>query len=195
MVFSRQRTGGLGLKAAQQPAGTVPARTSSGFGKSIEKILDFLMNAIETAGAVLLAVMTLIIIWQIIARFRIIHIISPWTEEVAMILLVWFGLTGAAIGIRKHLHIGVEFVTTLFPESVQKIMMIFVDILLACFSIFLLVKGAELAWALKDTDTPATIISRGLVIYSAAPVAAFLMLLYSVELIVKQIAALGGKKE
>jgi len=195
MVFSRQRTGGLGLKAAQQPAGTVPARTSSGFGKSIEKILDFLMNAIETAGAILLAVMTLIIIWQIIARFRIIHIISPWTEEVAMILLVWFGLTGAAIGIRKHLHIGVEFVTTLFPESVQKIMMIFVDILLACFSIFLLVKGAELAWALKDTDTPATIISRGLVIYSAAPVAAFLMLLYSVELIVKQIAALGGKKE
>ena len=121
------------MKAAQQPAGTVPARTSSGFGKSIEKILDFLMNAIETAGAILLAVMTLIIIWQIIARFRIIHVISPWTEEVAMILLVWFGLTGAAIGIRKHLHIGVEFVTTLFPESVQKIMMIFVDMLLACF--------------------------------------------------------------
>ena len=153
------------------------------------------MHAIETAGAFLLAVMTLIILWQIIARFRIIHIISPWTEEVAMILLVWFGLTGAAIGIRKHLHIGVEFVTTLFPERVQKILMIIVDVLLACFSIFLLVKGSELAWALKDTDTPATVISRGLVIYSAAPVAAFFMLLYSVELIVKQIAEIrrGGK--
>jgi TRAP-type C4-dicarboxylate transport system permease small subunit len=185
----------LGLKAAQPSVGKVPTGNSPGFGKPVEKVLDFLMNFIETAGAVLLAVMTLIIIWQIIARFRIIHIISPWTEEVAMILLVWFGLTGAAIGIRKHLHIGVEFVTTLFPESVQKIMMIFVDILLACFSIFLLVKGAELTWALKDADTPATVISRGLVIYSAAPVAAFLMLVYSVELIVKQIAALRGKQE
>ena len=153
------------------------------------------MHAIETAGAFLLAVMTLIILWQIIARFRIIHIISPWTEEVAMILLVWFGLTGAAIGVRKHLHIGVEFVTTLFPERVQRILMIAVNILLALFSVFLLVKGAELAWALKDTDTPATVISRGLVIYSAAPVAAFLMLLYSLELIVKQINEIrrGGK--
>jgi len=118
------------------------------------------MHAIETAGAFLLAVMTLIILWQIIARFRIIHIISPWTEEVAMILLVWFVLTGAAIGVRKHLHIGVEFVTTLFPERVQRILMIVVNILLALFSVFLLVKGAELAWALKDTDTPATVISR-----------------------------------
>jgi TRAP-type C4-dicarboxylate transport system permease small subunit len=186
----------LGLKAAQPSVGKAPTDpSSSGFGKSAEKVLDFLMNFIETAGAILLAAMTLIIIWQIIARFRIIHVISPWTEEVAMILLVWFGLTGAAIGIRKHLHIGVEFVTTLFPESVQKVMMIFVDILLACFSLFLLVKGSELAWALKDTDTPATLVSRGLVIYSAAPVAAFLMLIYSVELIVKQIAALRGKQE
>ena len=183
------------MKAAQPSVGKVPTRNSPGFGKSVEKVIDFLMNFIETAGAILLAVMTLIIIWQIFARFRIIHIISPWTEEVAMILLVWFGLTGAAIGIPKHLHIGVEFVTTLFPESVQKIMMIFVDILLACFSIFLLVKGAELAWALKDTDTPATLVSRSLVIYSAAPVAAFLMLVYSLELIVKQIAALRGKQE
>ena len=187
--------GESGLKTAQPSLGDVPTKNSPGFGKSIEKILDFLMNLIETAGAILLTAMTLIILWQIFARFRIIHIISPWTEEIAMILLVWFGLTGAAIGIRKHLHIGVEFVTTLFPESVQKIMMIIVDLLLACFSVFLLVKGVELAWALKDTDTPATLISRGLVIYSAAPVAAFLMLLYSVELIVKQIAALRGKNE
>jgi TRAP-type C4-dicarboxylate transport system permease small subunit len=186
----------LGLKAARQPFGkTSPHPSSSGFGKSIENVLNFLIDFIETTGAILLAVMTLIILWQIIARFRIIHIISPWTEEVAMILLVWFGLTGAAIGIRKHLHIGVEFVTTLFPDSLQKVMMIVVDILLACFSLFLLVKGGELAWALKDTQTPATLISRGLVIYSAAPVAAFLMLIFSLELIVRQIAAFRGREE
>jgi len=46
----------LGLKAAQQPASTLSTRTSSGLGKSIENILNFLMNFIETAGAVLLAV-------------------------------------------------------------------------------------------------------------------------------------------
>jgi TRAP-type transport system small permease protein len=183
------------LKTAQQLDDTVSTGSLPGLGKSIEKALDFVMDAIETVGAVLLAVMTVIIVWQIIARFRIIHVISPWTEEIAMILLVWFGMTGAAIGIRKHLHIGVEFVTTLFPEQVQKVLMIIVDIFLSLFSVFLLVKGAELAWALKDTQTPATLISRGLVIYSAAPVAAFLMLIYSVELSVKQIAALKGKRK
>ncbi len=183
------------MNATQPTIGQDPSQGSSGIGKSIEKGLDFLMNLIETAGAFLLAVMTLIIVWQIIARFRIIHVISPWTEEVAMILLVWFGLTGAAIGIRKHLHIGVEFVATLFPDRIQKILMIIVNSLLAVFSLFLLVKGGELAWALKDTQTPATLVSRGLFIYLAAPVAAFLMLLYSLELIVKQVIGLvGGKK-
>jgi TRAP-type transport system small permease protein len=181
------------MKTAEQSDGTVPTGSLPGPGKSIERALASVMDAIETAGAVLLAAMTVIIVWQIIARFRIIHIISPWTEEIAMILLVWFGMTGAAIGIRKHLHIGVEFVTTLFPERAQKILMIIVDIFLSLFSVFLLVKGAELAWALKDTQTPATLISRGLVIYSAAPVAGFLMLIYSVELTVKQVAALRRK--
>lgn len=54
--------GGLGLKAAQPSVGKVPTRNSPGFGKSVEKVIDFLMNFIETAGAILLAVMTLIII-------------------------------------------------------------------------------------------------------------------------------------
>lgn len=183
------------MKETPSVAGGTQTRNSAGFGKALEKGLDFLMNIIETAGAFLLSVMTLIILWQIIARFRIIHVISPWTEEVAMILLVWFGLTGAAIGIRKHLHIGVEFVATLFPARIQKILMLIVNCLLALFSLFLLVKGVELAWALKDTDTPATLVSRGLVIYSAAPVAAFLMLLYSLELIIKQVIEIvGGKR-
>jgi len=50
------------LKAAQPSVGKVPTRNSPGFGKSVEKVIDFLMNFIETAGAILLAVMTLIII-------------------------------------------------------------------------------------------------------------------------------------
>ena len=75
------------MKAAEPSVEKVRTGNAPGFRKPVEKALDHLMNFIETAGAVLLALMTLIILWQIIARFRIIHIISPWTEEVAMILL------------------------------------------------------------------------------------------------------------
>jgi TRAP-type C4-dicarboxylate transport system permease small subunit len=163
-------------------------------------ILDIIMNVIESFGAILLAIMTVIILWQIIARTTAdevkqlfnIEIISAWTEEIALILLVWFGMTGIAVGIRKHLHIGVEFVTDLFPQKIRPVFIMIVHIMMVLFSLFLLIIGAKLAWGLKDFMTPATLISRGLYIYSAAPVAALFMLIYSIELIAKQIKGSGG---
>ncbi len=158
-------------------------------------ILDGLMLITETLGAILLAIMTLIITWQVVARFRIIQINSPWTEEVSLMMLVWFGMTGAAIGIRTGTHIGVEFVTNLFPQKAQRVLAIFVGLLMTIFSVFLFIEGIALAQGCWNDQMSCTLLSRGMFVYLAVPVAAFLMTLYSAELIVKQFVSTGGKNQ
>lgn len=167
----------------------------SPFGRVLLFILDGLMVITETVGALLLAIMTLIITWQVFTRFRMININSPWTEEIALMMLVWFGMTGAAIGIRTETHIGVEFVTKLFPQKIQRYLAMCVGLLVMIFSIFLFIEGVTLAKGCWNDQMSCTLLSRGMFVYLAVPVAAFLMTLYSAELIVKQFVAPGGKNQ
>jgi len=160
----------------------------------LQLLLDVLMHVIETIGAVLLSAMTLIIFWQVITRFKIINVPTPWTEEVALMLLVWFGLAGAAIGIRKESHIGVEFVTALFPTSFQKYINSFVGLLIVVFSVFLFIEGIALAKGTWEVLMSATLLPRGKFVYLAVPTAAALMFVYGLEFVVKQFTA-GGKND
>lgn len=161
--------------------------------KFFQCLLDFLMRWTENIGAFLLAVMTLIVFWQVITRFKIVNLNSPWTEEIALMLLVWFGLTGAAIGIRTGSHIAVEFITTLFPEKVQKWLNIIIYLLILAFSVFLFNEGLNLAKETWGVLMSATLLSRGIFVYLAIPTAALLMVIYSLEHIIKQVIA-GGRR-
>ncbi|MGE5549920.1 MAG: TRAP transporter small permease [Bacteroidota bacterium] len=176
---------------------TLGSERPPGFGWVVNRILDAVMRITENFGAVLLTVMTAVICWEIFSRTfakYITGINSPWTEEVAMIFMVWFGLTGAAIGIRKATHIGVEFVVALFPKKVGQVMLVLVDLLILAFSGFLLVEGFKYTKEMIGVELPATGLSRGYFVYAAAPVAAVLMLTYGLEAMVKNIKALVRKE-
>ena len=161
-------------------------------GERLIKLLDFLTSFGETFGAILLAIMTLTITWQVITRFKVIHMNSPWTEEIALVLLVWFGLIGSAIGVRKNSHISVEFVAGLFPNKVQHIFRILIHFIIMTFSLFLFIEGILLAQGSWFTIMPATMFQRGMVVYTAIPVAASLMFFYSTELLIKEITSTQG---
>jgi TRAP-type C4-dicarboxylate transport system permease small subunit len=159
----------------------------------IAKILDWITGFFLNMGAVLLTAMTLVIIWQVIARYNP-HFVASWTEEVASLLLVWFGLTGAAVGIRKEIHIGVEFIYALFPRPAQRVLSIFTGALVLCFSVFLFFEGIALAKGCWDIHMSATQLSRGIFVYLAIPTAAILMIIFALEMIIRQFQD-GGKQE
>lgn len=184
-----------GMAAAPPTLGT---GRPPGLGGIVNRFLDLVMRVTENFGAILLAIMTAVVCWEIFSRFfskYIAGINSPWTEEVAMIFMVWFGLTGAAIGIRKASHIGVEFVVALFPKKVGQAVLILVDLIILGFSGFLLVEGVKFAREMIGVELPATLLSRGYVVYSAAPVSAVLMLIFGLEALVKDIKSLTRKGE
>lgn len=161
-------------------------------GNFLKTALDVLERVTENIGAFLLAVMTLLIFLQVVIRFRIINSTIPWTEEIALMFLVWFGMTGAALGIRKGSHIGVEFVMDLFGPKVQKALNVFVSLLMIAFAFFLLIEGVALVQGTIDVYMSASLFSRGLCVYLAVPISAILMILYSLELIVKQFVPGGN---
>ncbi len=150
-------------------------------------LLDALERGTVLFGSVLLALMTLIVLWQVVSRTSP-ALNSPWTEEIALMLLVWFGMTGAATGVRRGSHIAIEFVMDRFPPQVRQVVAGLVALLALAFSLFLVVEGVALARGTWQDAMSATLLPRGPFVYLAVPVAACLFVLYSLETILRQFA-------
>jgi TRAP-type transport system small permease protein len=92
----------------------------------------------ETIAALALAVVFLSVVWGVIARY-----IAPqpaaWSNELATIAFAWLVFLGAAAGVKRRLHVGVDLVTARLSPRVQRIIAIVV-------AVFLAVTFAYIAW-------------------------------------------------
>ena len=86
-----------------------------GVVKILKKIID---NLEEIIVVPLVAVMTAVIILQVIFRF-VIRGSLPWSEELARYLMVWVTFVGASIGVKRGSHIGVEALVVVLPKKAQ----------------------------------------------------------------------------
>jgi len=86
-----------------------------------------LLNNFEGyVAAILLAVMCVVVFLQVVFRF-IIKSSLPWSEELSRYLTVYITFFGAAYGIQKGAHLGIEAVTLLLPVKVRRLLNIFVQ--------------------------------------------------------------------
>ncbi|UIJ73398.1 TRAP transporter small permease [Aurantimonas sp. HBX-1] len=63
----------------------------------------------------LLVVITGVICMQVFLRFAL-NRPTSWSEEVALLCLIWFGLLAIAIGIRRHEHVAISFLRDMLPS-------------------------------------------------------------------------------
>lgn len=101
-------------------------------------------NIEETFIAITLGLMTLITFANVVARY-VFNSNILWALEVTVILFAWLGLVGAAYGVKKHFHIGVDVAINLLPPPVKKA---FAVLAVACSLLFalLMLKGAWDYW-------------------------------------------------
>lgn len=91
------------------------------FMRAIRPILNRIsLAALYIAGAGMVT-MTLVIGWQVFARY-VLNDTPSWSEPLSLHLMLWFILFGAAVGVRESVHLGLDIVRYLMPEPVQKIM-------------------------------------------------------------------------
>ena len=158
--------------------------------RAINRQLEFALRAVLV---VLLTAMTLTVVWQVLSRllakatvaYGLPLLIEPsrWTEEMASFQLGWLALLGAAYALRKHEHLGFDFLYLKMSPAGQRRTEILVRAIVILFSLVVLVYGGArlvvMTYQLKQT-------TAGLqwpmaVIYAVIPVNGLLMTFFAVE--------------
>ncbi|QJR14622.1 TRAP transporter small permease [Usitatibacter palustris] len=87
------------------------------------------------AGLVFIVV---IVAWQVFGRY-VMNDSPTWTENLALVLVLYVTLIGAAVGVRDAGHIGMESLLILVPERVRLKLEIVIHVLIGLF-------GAAMMW-------------------------------------------------
>jgi len=134
------------------------------FGDSLSKVLWLICT-------VCLVAITALIFVQVVTRYALGW--TPfWSEETALLLMVWFGLIGAGLGWSRNAHLRVEFVVRALPKKLAFLAGAIEILAVGGFGLFLLIAGGRLAsFTFQSSQTlPATKLPAG-VEYLALPTA------------------------
>lgn len=143
----------------------------------IKKLLDKGEKVIETIAMCFIVLMTLIIALQVGMRFFM-NMTPKWSEEVALILMVWFGFIGIAIGVKRGIHISIEYFVSLFPKKLQYVVIKMNDLLIMAFGLMMMYFGSSLVkWTAKST-LPATQ-WPGYILYIMVPISGVVIAIFS----------------
>jgi len=123
---------------------------------------------------VLGVVMTCIILIQIFFRF-VVYRPVPWSEELARYLMVWMGMLGSVIALRKGRHIGVSFLVDRLGGWKRTIVQRLVEVILMGFLGIVGWEGLNLALFNAPQLSAAMEISMAIP-YAAIPVGAGMMI-------------------
>lgn len=140
----------------------------------IEKILEYISMA-------MLALMAIIICYQVFLRYVFNH--SPsWSEEVALLLMIWFGILSIPIGVKLNLHIGIEYIYRKCPRPWQYWISRGVYLLIVGFGLIMIIYGIQLTQYMNMSTLPATKLPSA-VEYVVVPISGLLLILNSLELL------------
>ena len=160
----------------------------------LTRAADRLQRAVGWVLVLLMAVMVIDVTWQVASRF-LLRAPSSFTEELAGFLLIWIGVLGAAYGFRTRAHLGIDLVVSRLSAGARRAATVTAHALVAAFAITTMVAGGallvRLAFQLHQISA-AMGIRMGFV-YLVLPLAGDLIVVFSVEAIVR--AVMAGDRE
>jgi TRAP-type transport system small permease protein len=142
----------------------------------VEKTLLKARKITEYFVLIMIVLMTVIICYQVISRY-VFNYTPPWIQPLSLLLMVWIGFIGLAIGIQDNSHININLFVAKMPKKLQKIILGFQRVLAMLFGIFMIIEGTRFSYSMKDSyisgiNTPSAIL------YMIVPIAGILVLVY-----------------
>ncbi len=159
----------------------------------IRSVLDRLLDAVVI---LLMATLVVDILWQVFSRYALASP-SSWTEELATFLLIWLGLLGAAVGLREHAHLGIDYLTTKLQPGRRRATELFAFASTAAFCAVVLTYGGltlVLRTLALDQTSPALGVPMGYV-YLALPIGGLFLTWYSAQSLVARLAPRGAAED
>jgi TRAP-type C4-dicarboxylate transport system permease small subunit len=142
----------------------------------LTRMLSQLTLAFAASG---LVAMTAIIGWQVFGRF-VLNESPAWSEQAALVLMVWYVSIAAAVGVREGFHIRLVALVDSLSAPVQRVVEILAHFVVLCFGATLAVYGADLVARTWDHAIPTLPIGRGFT-YMPLPIAGAMIVLFSAE--------------
>jgi TRAP-type C4-dicarboxylate transport system permease small subunit len=144
------------------------------------RAMDALQRICMVIAGTCVVVITLIIPWGVFTRY-VLGIGSSWPEPLAVLMMIWFSFTAAAICYRENLHIGVGILPMMLSGWKRTLLGWVIELLMAATNLFMLIYGVSLVrttWYQVISDFP--IVSVG-VSYLPVPVGGAIILLFVIE--------------
>ncbi len=144
--------------------------------KSIKSVLD---RSLELLVTIVVAALVLDVLWQVFTRF-ILNDPSTWTEELAVFLLIWVSLLGAAVALNRGAHLGIDYFVGKLPPRIRTASEVFVFLCISAFSLSVMVIGGfglVISTLELGQLSPALQIKVGYV-YLAIPISGLFLTLY-----------------
>ncbi|NSW92679.1 MAG: TRAP transporter small permease [Firmicutes bacterium] len=155
----------------------------AGLYYGINRILQYFL-------AVLMMVITALTFYQVVMRY-VFKSAPFWSEEMVRFLFIWVSFVAAAVGIKEHVHIGIDALVNIFPKPVQKVVNILVYLVISIFGATLAYFGWPVVVMTHNQPSPALGIPMSYV-YISVPVMGAMIIVYS---LFEVIAMLRNAKE
>ena len=154
--------------------------------KGLDKVLEFIC-------CTLLALMTILVTWQVVSRY-VLNNPSTITEELVLFSFVWMGLLGGAYLFGKNEHMAMTFLFDKLSEKNQIKVRIFFELVIMAFAVFILVFGGYNMSKLSMGQLSSSLqIPMGYV-YLGLPLSGFTTVIYNILNISDIVKELSGNK-
>lgn len=123
--------------------------------KTIKRIALAIDSFFENFALVAIASMAVIVAIQVITR-KLFNFVFFWSEEITLLLMVWFSFMGIAIGFREKLHLAMDSFTNLLPKRINKVLDKVIQVCIFAFGFYLIKNGWEFTVLMNESTLPAT---------------------------------------
>lgn len=145
----------------------------------MEKLID---NILKYFLVILVAVITLDVLWGIFTRYAI-GAQSSWTEELARFLLIWIGILGAAYASGKRMHLAIDILPSRLEGQARHRLNMLISALIILFVLAIMVIGGSrlvyISYILGQTS--AALKLPLYLVYAIMPISGLLIIYYRVS--------------
>ena len=156
----------------------------------LDRAAGVLAGVVLKLAAAGLTAMTLVISWQVFARY-VLNASPPWSEAAALILMVGFVLLAAAVGVYEKFHLGFRWLVSQLPIRLKRAAFVFGQGLIMAFGAAMAFNGLALVDYTATHIIPTLNIPRS-VAYWPFVVCGVLMMLFA---FVNCATLIAGKRE
>lgn len=164
-----------------------------GWIKRYGQAMDLLAALCILVTGVALVYLTVIFGWLVYGRY-VLNATPTWVEQAALLLVVFIGFLGAAVGVHQKTHLSVTYFVDLFPPAIKRILLVITHLMMGAFGAVMMIYSYDLVVFKWGSQIPLIDLPEGL---RAVPImlSGALVLLFTVGHLLDLDRETGPKEE